>query len=235
MFENLSGDRATEYLRYQVHGKWGNRWKSYLDWVARSLECWQPRSDKLVVFSSAFSFGLPEEFLKRFNQVTIVEPNAIARVYWRSLRHKNMSVLSSSILDLQSASETCMGIRSLQNEWGAPAMLFSNVFGGVNRGHDPHDIHMWFRSVGAFLKEYQWASYHTLFSSEVFPGQERERTFAYYASEREILDAFYGGKGAMFLADHATSTLAEAAEIPRHVFPWRYLRNYWHLSEFLYQ
>ncbi len=197
-------------LRYR-----GNLWKPFCAQVERWLLDWQPPQEKLLIVGPSAGYSLPARFLSRFAQVTILEPDPLAR---------QLLARRFPALDFVYGSLDCMGSAeapaSLAAEYPDSAILFSNVIGQCLDGLP----RTWASALQIALAGHSWASYHDVISTEVPPRAVDLRRFSVGVSLEEVLMGFWDG-GEIFLHDHQTF-----AALPVEDYAiWQILPSRYHL------
>jgi len=190
-------------------------WRPFCEQVGRWLRSWQPPQTKLVIVGPSAGYSLAPEFLARFAQVTILEPDPLAR---RLLARRFPAVrFQQGTLDCMGSPE---GPACLAEEYPDSAILFSNVI-GQRLAELPSG---WAESLRIALSGHSWASYHDVISTEVMPCEHGPRRYPPQAAIEEVLAGFWCG-GEIALYDHCTFHAVSAEEYAI----WQILPSRFHL------
>lgn len=190
-------------------------WRPFCEEVRRWLLAWQPPQQKLVIVGPSAGYSLAPEFLLRFAQVTILEPDPLARQLL-ARRFPAVRFLHGTL--------DCMGSLAgpacLAEEFPDSAVLFSNVI-GQRMTELPS---AWPEALRVALAGHSWASYHDVISTEVSPHRLMPESFPSQATLEEVLAAFWDG-GELALHDHATFGALDVQEYAL----WQILPSRFHL------
>ena len=148
------------------------QWRPFRTHVAGWLRDWQPPTEHLIIFGSSAGYTLPQDFLLRFDKISIIEPDAMARFLFKQRFPRiGAHVITAAHL-----------LRNLElKEWqdfirqnpGA-TFLFSNVIGQMifinAKKSEPvdHRVGRLFTLLTHDLK-IPWASYHDILSTTALP------------------------------------------------------------------
>ena len=206
------------HLRALRHRR--GRWAPFHAVVAGWLAGWQPGRRELLIVGPSAGYALPAGFLARFDAVTALEPDPLAR---RLLaRRRDAAGLRFGRLDSLTGAD---GLARLAAAHPHAAVLFSNVLGQVDAPDQD-----WATLLARHLGGHAWASYHDVISTSVPP----LRTTACTVEAPETLPAtlarFWGG-GQLEVADHRTFRLAGGG--PCHYAVWPITPGRWHLVEWV--
>jgi hypothetical protein len=187
-------------LRYR-----NSLWRPFRNEVERWLHDWQPSTDKLIIVGTSAGYTLDADFLQRWQEIVVLEPDPLARrlLQWRypdaRWRFENLDVLSD-----------ISNLAWLFECFPSHAILFSNVLGQV-APRDETTSAIWQRSVCEMLVGHHWASYHDVISTSRPPV-----ALVAQAPSRETLDElvarFWRG-GELELVDHGTFGLGECKSL----------------------
>lgn len=209
-------------LRHR-HGLWAPFHRVLAGWLAG----WQPTRRELVIVGPSAGYALPVGFLARFEQVTALEPDPLAR---RLLaRRPDAGRLGFSPLDCLASAD---GLAHLAAAHPQAAILFSNVLGQL-----PAPGGDWRPLLARHLAGHAWASYHDVISTTTPPkpgcgglsvtdGGSLSVTDG--GSLENVLARFWPG-GTLALTDHDTFRLG--GDRPHQYAVWQITRRRWHLVE----
>lgn len=202
-------------LRYR-HGLWAPFHASVAEWLA----AWQPQRPRLVIVGPNAGYALPTGFIQRFDSVTALEPDPLAR--WLLRRRPDAAALSFDRLDCLAAPD---GLARLAAAYPDAAILFSNVLGQIKA-----PAANWSALLARHLSGHAWASYHDVISTARPPQQRQTRTLAEPRSLEATLAHFWTG-GEIALSDHETFHLGGNA--PCRYAVWPITPQRWHLVEWV--
>jgi hypothetical protein len=233
----------------------GGLWTSHREGVRHWLEAWRPRARHLVLIGPSGGYSLPAEWLARFETITVVDPDPVARLLWRFnwrpagrsspgtpklFPHSPVRTLSRSDL---LAGGGAAGARVGSEDGWRPlrefvatrpdhAILFCNVLGQLEFLLERSDAEArnYFKGMENALAGSEWGSYHDRVSGPLAPHGAPRSDRA--LTNEELLARFSpGGKDAV-LADHSTGQLAPAC--PRTYWVWELTPGRYHLIEGIY-
>lgn len=204
------------HLRAARHRR--RRWAGFHACVADWLDGWQPVRRHLLIVGPNAGYALPAGFLARFETVTALEPDPLAR--WLLSRRPDAVALHFDRLD---ALATPDGLARLAARFPDTAVLFSNVLGQCSA-----PCADWATLLARHLAGHAWASYHDVISTTTPPA----RTAACAPTTAEPLDAtlarFWAG-GELTVVDHGTFHLD--GNRPHAYALWPIAPRRWHLVE----
>lgn len=201
-------------LRHR-HGLWAPFHRALAGWLAG----WQPRRRELVIVGPNAGYALPAGFLLRFERVTALEPDPLAR---RLLsRRADAGRLAFSRLDCLATPD---GLARLAAAHPQAAILFSNVLGQVAAPADD-----WHCLIARHLAGHAWASYHDVISTAARPKPGGEPAIITSDQDLETPLARFWPGGTIELTDHETFRLA--GDRPHRYAVWQIARRRWHLVE----
>lgn len=201
-------------LRHR-HGLWAPFHRAVADWLAG----WQPRRRELVIVGPSAGYALPAGFLMRFERVTALEPDPLAR--WLLARRADAGRLGFSRLDCLTRPD---GLAHLAAAHPHAAILFSNVLGQVAAPAAD-----WRSLLARHLAGHAWASYHDVISTTARPkpGCDHAITTNDQSLETTLTRLWPGGT--IELSDHETFRLG--GDQAHHYAVWQITRRRWHLVE----
>jgi hypothetical protein len=202
------------HLRALVHRK--GRWAPFHHTVADWLTAWQPQGRELLLVGPSAGYSLPAEWLARFERITALEPDPLARLLLG--RRVAAGKLRFARLDCL-AGET--GLKDLAAAYPFAAILFCNVLGQIAAPKGRR----WDELLAEHLRGHQWASYHDAVSTLVAPRQLAAQS-GVDAELPAVLAKFWAG-GELPLVDHDTFRLAGPAA-HRYAL-WPISAGRWHL------
>lgn len=201
-------------LRHR-HGLWAPFHRVVAGWLAG----WQPARRELVIVGPNAGYALPTGFLMRFERVTALEPDPLAR--WLLARRPDAGRLGFSCLDCLATPD---GLAHLAAAHPNAAILFSNVLGQVAAPADD-----WRSLVARHLAGHAWASYHDVISTTAHPKHGSGQAIAIDDRSLEATLARLWPGGTIELTDHETFRLG--GEQAHRYAIWQITRQRWHLVE----
>lgn len=198
-------------LRYRAH-----HWGPFIATVARWLAAWQPPTDKLLLVGPSAGWTLPPGFIARFAQVTVLEPDPLAR--WRFIHHFRPAGLRVADLDLFAPG----GLDAL-TDYADHAILFANLLGQLAPAEQPA---AWCAHLHQALAPFHWSSYHDLCTTRRPPTQRHPCRFGGDDALETVLAAFWRG-GSLEIIDHGTLGLAGGDAF--EAVPWTLTPHQHHL------
>lgn len=142
-------------------------WAPFIAQVAAWLESWQAPSAHLVIVGPSGGYALNEVFLQRFDRVTILEPDPLARLL---LRHRFPRVrMNFGTLDCLSSGK---GPQWLAQCYPNASILFANVLG---QSPPLSTLPRWPELIRTTLAGHHWASWHDVLSATSPPLADGDR------------------------------------------------------------
>lgn len=142
-------------------------WAPFRQKVSQFLDTWDPPEKKLLILGPSGGHTLPTDFLERFCEVVLSDPDPLAKPIFRRT-HPN--VRTTWLKDDLIFSGGMYHERSLKNylaEAPNTAVLFSNLLGQLPLVNDDLDaMKAWWQELQPALGMHSWASYHDLFSTD---------------------------------------------------------------------
>ncbi len=128
-------------------------WLDYRDQTKRFLEKWNPESKSLLLVGPSAGFSLPAEFLNRFERITAIEPDPIARMLFEK-RFNLKPTWIRKALDFEKI-ESLYPLRNSDS-----AILFCNLLGQIPFSN----VSKVRQNLKTALVDQEWASYHDALS-----------------------------------------------------------------------
>lgn len=162
-------------LRHRA-GLWAPFRERVREWLG---QVWRPAARELVIFGSSAGWTLHDDFLAKFDKITIVEPDPVARTLFRH-RFRGLAEIETfgtpRILPWFSAAGEW---RSFLEKNPRAAVLFSNLIGQIPRvGLQRRPDELSRAEFLAGLEGREWASYHDVFSTTAAPVHGARASFA---------------------------------------------------------
>jgi len=213
MLADHSGGLTYHWRALRYHN---TLWAPFCKQVGHWLLAWRPPQRHLLIVGPSAGYSLEPGFLAGFDEVTILEPDPLAR---RLLaRRFPRVVFRHGTLDCMSSLE---GPDFLAAEYPDCAILFSNVIG--QRLEDAPDG--WAQALREALSGHSWASYHDVISTEVAPAVRAPVFLPQEHCLEDMLGRFWSSGGELVLHDHLTFSA-----IPVHEYAiWQLLPSRFHV------
>lgn len=202
-------------------------------WLERSLA---GASGELVLIGPSAGHCLPLSVLRRFERLTALEPDPLARALLRSRLGRKLELHREDLL-LQPQLTGTPGLAELLAQRPEACVLFCNVLGQLHfaLSDEQHELFQRrFRErVVPQLRGRRWASFHDRWSldwqaEEPLPSPRR---FFRRPSDEELGRACFGAEGPpLEVMDHGTSELFPA-ELSYDYFCWQLTPRSLHLVE----
>jgi len=202
------------------------RWLPFHSEVARWLDAWRPQAAHLVLIGPSGGYALNARFLARFQRITVLEPDALARYLLR----KRFSDFEFKFDDSTWLAQPDGG-GVLAQRYPHAAFLFCNLLGQklVGQGAE-HHRQAWLTALQAAMLGREWASWHDLASTARRPDRFVQLTLPQSEPLDALLARFWLG-GVLEIHDHeCTGMLPES---PRQFALWQIAPNRFHLVEWL--
>ncbi len=195
----------------------GTLWLPYLEQVADWLQAWRPATRHLVLIGPSAGYSLSAGFLDRFERISAMEPDILARVL---LRQRFPGVR----FDFRDA----LGDpRDLPRNFPDAAYLFCNLLG---QEWTTASRNTWQPALVEALNGQPWASYHDLVSTVRQPRSYAALSLPALISLDDLLGHFWP-PGELHLHDHETHGLLPHR--PRRYAIWQLTPDRVHLVEWL--
>jgi hypothetical protein len=242
---------ATGGLRYHLRA-WRYRrtlWAPFVRAVSRWLGDWRPAERSLVLVGPSGGYCIDLQFIRRFDNVTVVELDPIARwIFARRARgpldgaRTRLAFDSSDYLSPIDGRFSLEGLRALCERYPSHAVLFCNVLGQLPLlGPDPDEdntrvdfvggFEWWLRALPEALADRSWASFHDRLSGAVRPSRVLDEGAVAWRSSEALVEALYPqtDRDEDVLNDHRTSELA--VDRARVEMLWEIVPSVFHLVE----
>jgi hypothetical protein len=202
------------------------RWQPFHSEIARWLEAWQPQAAHLVLIGPSGGYGLNARFLARFQRITVLEPDPLAR----HLLRKGFADFKFEFADSAGLAQQD-GPANLAQCYPEAAFLFCNLLGQklVGQGGG-HHRQAWLSALQAALQGREWASWHDLASSTRRPDRFGQLALPQAEPLDDLLARFWIG-GELEIHDHDCAGLLP--ESPRHYAIWQLAPGWFHLVEWV--
>jgi hypothetical protein len=202
-------------------------WQDFRQTVSDWLGDWQPPTDKLLIIGPSAGYTLPGAFLRRWQEITVLEPDPLARWLLRR-RHRDVRWCFDT-MDVLSDDE---GLSLLAPYHDTHAVLFSNVL-GQTAPRDDAKSPQWKQRFRENLATHHWASYHDVISTKRTPDAASLQCSADHAlTLDDVLGHFWHG-GELELVDHYTFGLGAHEYAGRAYCIWPLQPNQYHLVEWI--
>jgi len=203
-----------------------NRWMPFHGEVARWLDAWHPRATHLVLIGPSGGYALNARFLDRFQRITVLEPDPLARHLLRR-RFSDIRFEFAESFWLPRSN----GPVTLAHRYPDAAFLFCNLLGQVLAGQDAdHDRQHWLNELQQALPGREWASWHDLASTTRRPDRFVRLSLTRPESLDNLLARFWLG-GELEVHDHECSGMLP--DSPRQYAIWQLAPHRYHLLEWL--
>lgn len=217
-------------LRFQ-----NSLWSPFQEWVTDFLSPWKP-SGELVLVGSSGGYTLSIKWLKQFDQLTVIEPDPIARAILKIRLGRSFSVSRLTFIKDPLTPVTL-------DKWNqifpnATHALFSNVLGQLYLTHSPMELSDFKRAFQSWVSKsrskLKIASYHDRLSGEAIPqiaalAHESHSPKKGSLSNQDLLKVCYKGQGGE-LADHEMEGWFPPDFRAKYGF-WQISKNVVHLIE----
>jgi hypothetical protein len=211
-------------------------WATFRAQVADWIEAKLPLGKELVLVGPSAGHCLPLAHLARFQRLTVLEPDAVARWLLRRGLGRSDVELESRDLLLEPLLTGTAGLPELLASRPRAAVLFCNVLGQLHFGLSD-DEHARFqeqfrRRIVPLLAGRPWASFHDRWSLDAGVTEPRPPlVFPALPSPQDLGRAWFGSVGPpLAVLDHGTAELFPS-ELPRRYFGWQISADAFHLVE----
>lgn len=201
-------------------------WAPFHDVVRRWLTDWRPETGHLVLIGPSGGYALTARFLERFERITVLEPDPLARwLLRRRFPECAFEWRESGYLALPD------GFARLAATYPDAALLFCNLLGQELQGQPADfDRATWLAELEPALAGHFWASWHDLASTARAPEASVPACLAQALPLDELLAQCWSG-GDLEINDHETAGLCPA--LPRRYAIWRLAPRRHHVIEWL--
>lgn len=215
-------------LAYHLRAwRWQNSlWLPFHAQVRRWLTDWRPSCRHLVLIGPSGGYDLSRQFLERFERITVLEPDPLARwLLRRRLRGIRIEWQDGEFLPQPG------GFARLAARFPDAAFLFCNLLGQDLIGQPPaFDRAVWLAELAPALRGRAWASWHDRVSTPRQPQRQVHPEYPHAVALDELLTQFWEG-GELDLVDHDTVGICPAC---RHRYAiWHLAPRAWHLIEWV--
>ncbi len=201
-------------------------WAPFHAQVRRWVTDWRPDTKHLVLIGPSGGYALTAQFLERFERVSVLEPDPLAR--WL-LRRRFPGV----VFDWRESGYLAQpgGFARLAATFPDAALLFCNLLGQELQGQ-PADIDRatWLAELEPALAGHLWASWHDLVSTTRAPEGQAPACIDHAIPLDDLLTRVWCG-GDLEISDHETAGLCPSA--PRRYALWHLAPRSHHLIEWL--
>lgn len=205
----------------------GTRWLPFHSEVARWLDAWQPAATQLVLIGPSGGYALNARFLSRFQGITVLEPDPLAR----HLLRKRFSDFEFEFADSAWLAQSD-GPAILAQRHPDAAFLFCNLLGQKLTGQGAgHDRQSWLTALQTALQQRQWASWHDLASTARRPDRFGQLALPRAEALDDLLARFWIG-GVLEIHDHDCAGMLP--DLPRQYAIWQLAPSRFHLVEWVH-
>jgi hypothetical protein len=184
--QTYRGERLTEAFRHLTGPSGGllyhltalryrkTQWQDFLQSVDLWLRQWRQNSSSLLLFGASAGWTLPAHIFSRYQRVSVVEPDPLARFILKRRFPEMQNWLFYDRVDLLPWFTSDRNLFSFFLRENSDAdILFSNILGQIPlllpQALTPTDHHLRQREFMQALQHRNWASYHDLLSSSTSP------------------------------------------------------------------
>ena len=185
-------------------------WQHHTFATRQWLDQWQPQSQHLVLLGPSAGYSISPSFLKKFQQITAIDPDPLSAQLFR-LRTPQIKVQWSrqNYLFRNDKFLWPEGLLYLREEYPESAVLFCNLLGHLPLLVRPNQDLMakWLLHWQVFLQNGEWASYHDLWSS---PATLPPKSWPSSSASEDLAISvrhFTATPGACTVYDHMTKNL----------------------------
>lgn len=205
------------------------RWLSFCGEVTRWLDAWRPQATHLVLVGPSAGYALNARFLARFQRITVLEPDALARYLLRK-RFPDFAFEFDKFADSTRLALPEGGQR-LAERYPDAAFLFCNLLGQKLTGQPAqHHRQTWLAALQTAVQAREWASWHDLASTARRPDRFGQLSLPKAEPLDDLLARFWKG-GVLEIHDHECSGML--ANSSRHYVIWQLAPGRYHLVEWL--
>lgn len=215
-------------LVYHLHAwRYGTTlWPAFHAHVHDWLAGWQPDANHLVLVGPSGGYALDAGFLGRFERITVLEPDGLAR-HLLSRRFPRSAFRFDTSFNLSRPD----GFQRLAQRYPDAAFLFCNLLGQCLVGQASNfDRRAWLSDLAPALKGRSWASWHDLASSHREPDSRASFQLQRAEPLEGVLGRFWRG-GELTIHDHECTGIASDA--PRRYALWELRPGQYHVVEWL--
>jgi hypothetical protein len=228
-------------LRYHTRALFGARtWAPFRAALANWLGAFRPSVTRAVLVGPSAGYTFPDEFLRRFSALTVLEPDPVAGfLLQRRLRRlgvRDVHVESRDLL-LGPLLEGGEGLAELLTADPEASLVFGNVLGQVRFLLTESEFERFksaFRErIVPLLESRAWLSFHDRLSGSLAPRFEAPYVTLARLDDAAVLRELYPTEQAgapVELFDHQSEGFF-ASELPHAYFNWQIDRERYHLIE----
>lgn len=213
-------------------------WQDFILPLNHWLADWKPPEKKLIIFGSSGGYCLSSDFLSRFSEILVLEPDPIAWQIFKFRFRKSAKLFWNTkdfISPVNNEFHSAMLKDFIDNHQGS-AVFFTNLLGQLSQLHteatDDPSFSKWKSELPGSLNNHSWASFHDRVSGTIPPDcriQNRPVSGNAFSND-ELVQMFYSGNYTRIdLVDHCTSDLFP--QTPKIYFKWELIPGYYHLIE----
>lgn len=217
-------------LRYHWRARrYAHRWSPFVESLAQWLAAWRPDADELLLVGPSAGWCLPDDVLRRFTRIDVLEPDPIARVLLaRRARRLGREIVAH---DRDYLTGDPDDVAALGRDFPRHALLFCNVLGQVRflrpELEDDERNRVWKDALMTALDGRAWATFHDRLSGALAPRLDPVATSDAAMSDEALAAACYDGDGE--LSTHGTDGLFP--HLPRRYLAWELIPGRHHLIE----
>lgn len=214
-------------------------WEPFRWSLGQWLLAWAPPEPQLVLVGPSAGYNLQPFLLERFERVIVLEPDPLAR--WLLRRRLARVPLDPrpelEFIGIDHLVRHPERLRSLLEQLGPAALLFSNILGQITGLLDEERpgpaLDAIRAGVRAALPGRSWASFHDRVSGPLSPSIEGLVSSDHRWSDAELLERAYetrGGQPLVELFDHDTGGFFPE-DLPHTYLRWEFGPGHFHLIE----
>lgn len=201
-------------------------WAPFHATVRRWLTDWRPETKHLVLVGPSGGYALTAQFLERFERISVLEPDPLAR--W--LLRRRFSGVAFDWCESGYLAQPG-GFARLAATFPDAALLFCNLIGQELQGQPADfDRAAWLAELEPALLGRTWASWHDLVSTTREPESHAPACLDQALPLDDLLTLVWRG-GDLEISDHETAGLCLQA--PRRYGIWHLAPRRYHLIEWL--
>lgn len=228
-------------LRYHARAAFGARlWAPYRVALGHWLAKFEPNSECAVLVGPSAGHCISDAFLRRFTDLTVLEPDPIAGfLLAQRLKKLNQPTLRIERGDqlVRPLLDGTRGLPELLDAKPGACVVFCNLL-GQTRFLMTDDESVRFKAafrqrVLPMLEQRAWLSFHDRLSGSLRPAFETPLTAPARLTDAEVLRDLYpapSGVARSELLDHDSDGFFPA-RLPHSYFVWQIDRARWHLIE----
>ena len=213
-------------------------WGPFHAQVAQWLSGWQTTSSHLLLVGPSGGYALNREFLARFRQITVIEPDPLARhILRRRFAQANFQLPHFHLPHFQfqrfPAFTAQDGFQQLAQRFPGTAILFCNLLGQSLVGQAVGPARkVWLSNLHPALIHHEWASWHDLATTYRVPDSTDPFALQSAVPLDQLIAHFWKG-GEIEIGDHESEGIAP--DQPREYAIWPIRPGQFHLIEWVEQ